>query len=114
MRLDIDFDKHKVSYIDQSFFLLPDYHYPCVWLEGHIGPGEDVFMVGRFVNQDGGATQPALRFGNISSMPAEMTIQKFRRKRPYYLIDMHSRLGYSGSPVFGVSHFRARLGGQRY
>ena len=35
-----------------------------------LGPGEDVFMVGRFVDHDGGqVNSPAVRFGNISVMP---------------------------------------------
>jgi hypothetical protein len=36
-----------------------------------LGPGEDVFMVGRFIDHDGGQiNRPAVRFGNISGMPA--------------------------------------------
>jgi hypothetical protein len=65
-----------------------------------IGPGDDVFMVGRFVDHDGGATNvPAVRFGNISSMPAPIK-QATGKSANCYCIDMHSRSGYSGSPVF--------------
>jgi hypothetical protein len=67
--------------------------------EHNIGVGEDVFMIGRFIDHDGGPTNsPAARFGNISLMPS-----KIEHKGKYiesYCIDMHSRSGYSGSPVF--------------
>jgi hypothetical protein len=65
-----------------------------------IGPGDDVFMVGRFVNHDGGQkNQPALRFGNISMNPTPI-MQDNGVKADAYCIDLHSRSGYSGSPVF--------------
>jgi hypothetical protein len=35
-----------------------------------IGPGEDIFMIGRFIDHDGAASNiPSARFGNISTMP---------------------------------------------
>src|SRR5208337_5394725 len=64
-----------------------------------IGVGDDVFMVGRFINHEGSPTYlPATRFGNISVMP--FPILKSPQKGPSYCIDMHSRPGFSGSPVF--------------
>jgi hypothetical protein len=65
-----------------------------------VGAGDDVFMVGRFVDHDGGPVNlPSLRFGNISVMPT-LIKQPTNAIRPSYCIDMHSRSGYSGSPVF--------------
>lgn len=64
-----------------------------------IGVGDDVFMVGRFIDHDGGPTNnPALRFGNISIMPSPIE-QPTKKVRDSFFIDMHSRAGYSGSPV---------------
>lgn len=72
-----------------------------------IGVGEDVFMIGLFldlereVNAKGNA--PLARFGNISMMPnpaALMTTSALRAPREYILLDLHSRSGFSGSPVF--------------
>ena len=41
-----------------------------------IGVGDDVFMLGRFVDHDGGiSNRPAARFGNISVMPSEIKQQ---------------------------------------
>ncbi len=65
-----------------------------------IGIGDDVFMIGRFVDHDGDEiNRPTVRFGNISMMPAPI-MQENGNKRDAYCIDMHSRSGYSGSPVF--------------
>jgi hypothetical protein len=66
----------------------------------NIGPGESVMMVGRFVDHDGAEINvPALRFGHISMMPLNIR-QENRVKMPSYCIDVHSRTGFSGSPVF--------------
>ena len=65
-----------------------------------VGPGDDVFMIGRFIDHDGGNTnRPAARFGNISidPTPIKQSNDAFARS---YCVDMHSRSGYSGSPVF--------------
>jgi len=64
-----------------------------------IGVGDDVFMVGRFIDYDGGVTNlPTVRFGNISLMPAPIE-QPTGYMGKSYCIDLHSRSGYSGSPV---------------
>ena len=66
-----------------------------------IGPGDDVFMVGRFIDHDGRLTnKPAARFGNISVMPVGVKSNTLGVELESYIIDMHSRSGYSGSPVF--------------
>lgn len=65
-----------------------------------IGVGEDVFMIGRFVDHDGGKiNRPAARFGHISVMPTLIS-QSNGAKVETYCVDMHSRTGFSGSPVF--------------
>jgi hypothetical protein len=65
-----------------------------------IDAGDDVFMVGRFVDHDGGQTnRPSLRFGHISMTDAAI-VQNTGYAGASFVIDMHSRSGYSGSPVF--------------
>jgi len=65
--------------------------------------GEDGFMLGLFVPQPGETRNvPAARFGCVSILastnnPVE---QGNKIKRPSYVFEMHSRPGYSGSPVF--------------
>lgn len=71
-----------------------------------VGLGDDVFMVGRFVDHDGGETNiPAIRFGNLSMMPSAPIEQPTRARLGSYVIDMHSRSGFSGSPVFAYRTF---------
>jgi hypothetical protein len=65
-----------------------------------IEAGDDVFMIGRFIDHDGGpVNRPAVRFGNISVMPSPIE-QPNGLEAESYCIDLHSRSGYSGSPVF--------------
>jgi Trypsin-like peptidase domain len=65
-----------------------------------IGPGDDVFMVGRFVDHGGKErNQPALRFGHVS-MNLSPILQTNGVMADLYCIDLHSRSGFSGSPVF--------------
>ena len=67
-----------------------------------IGIGEDVFMIGLFVDQHGGdRNTPAARFGNLSLLANEDSLieQPNEIMRPSFLVDMRSRTGFSGSPV---------------
>ena len=68
--------------------------------ELEINVGDDVFMVGRFIDYDGIETNLAsMRFGNISILAAPIK-QPTGYAGSSTVIDMHSRSGYSGSPVF--------------
>lgn len=67
-----------------------------------IGPGDDVFMVGRFIYHDGGlSNKPAARFGNLAMMP-ERIKQEARAgfMQESFLVECRSLSGFSGSPVF--------------
>jgi hypothetical protein len=65
-----------------------------------IGPGDDIFVVGRFVNHEGKQRNlPSLRFGNIAQMPWEPIISDGRPQESF-LVECRSISGYSGSPVF--------------
>jgi len=87
--------QHKFSIIPVEA-LVTEFHVE----KNRIGVGEDVFMVGRFVDHDGGPTnRPAVRFGNISVMPSPIE-QPNGVFADVYCVDLHSRSGYSGSPVF--------------
>lgn len=68
--------------------------------ESAIGVGDDVFMVGRFVDHDGGATnKPAVRFGHISIGPSILETALGTLSETI-CIDTNSRTGFSGSPVY--------------
>jgi hypothetical protein len=70
------------------------------------GPGDEAFVVGRFVNHEGKQQNtPSARFGNVAQMP----IDPIRGKRASgyfdqesFLVEVRSIPGYSGSPVLGT------------
>jgi hypothetical protein len=70
-------------------------------LEG-IGPGDDAFIIGRFIAYGGKKSNaPSVRFGNISMMPGEPVVNpKTGAKQECFLVESHTISGYSGSPVF--------------
>ncbi|MEG3145053.1 hypothetical protein U1839_10370 [Sphingomonas sp. RT2P30] len=96
--LNIDPKIHAVSTIStRSFHFAPDPYGPKV------GIGDDVFMLGLFVDHAGQATNvPSARFGNVSMLPnpAAKIPQPTGYRGESYIVDMHSRSGFSGSPVF--------------
>jgi hypothetical protein len=69
-----------------------------------IGPGDDTFIVGRFVGHDGKQkNRVSVRFGAISMMadPSEGVMNShLGRTVESFLIETHTICGYSGSPVF--------------
>ncbi len=77
---------------------------PCV--------GDDVFMLGLFVDHARHATTvPSARFGHISMWPSKEA--PIEQPSGYlgesYVVDMHSRTGFSGSPVFVYRTFGSDL-----
>lgn len=87
---------HKVSYVHTSLFATND-----KLNEFDMGIGDNVFMIGRFMDHDGGVINlPSSRFGNISVMPTKIPQETGYEEGKSYIIDLHSRPGFSGSPVF--------------
>jgi hypothetical protein len=65
-----------------------------------IGLGDDLFMVGRFINHDGKERNiPVLRFGTIAMMPEEPIIID-EQPQDSFLVEIRTIPGFSGSPVF--------------
>jgi hypothetical protein len=65
------------------------------------GPGDEVFMVGRFAAHEGRRRNtPSVRFGNISMMPDEPIMHERGYPVDSFLVETCSLSGYSGSPVF--------------
>jgi hypothetical protein len=65
-----------------------------------VGPGDEVFIPGRFINRDGKQKNtPTVRFGNIAQMPGEPILSDGRGQESY-LIEARSIPGFSGAPVF--------------
>jgi hypothetical protein len=67
-----------------------------------VGIGDDVYMIGRFINHEGKQrNMPSVRFGNISMLPGEpIYIDKNTKPQESFAIELRSMCGYSGSPVF--------------
>jgi trypsin-like peptidase len=65
-----------------------------------VGIGDDVFVVGRFINHEGKQKNtPSARFGCIAQMPNE-PIKVGGFDQDCFLVEARSIGGYSGSPVF--------------
>jgi hypothetical protein len=66
-----------------------------------LGPGDHVFMIGRFINYQGTRDRiaPSLRFGSVSMMPTPLWNKATRQNQLGYAVEMRSRTGFSGSPV---------------
>lgn len=66
-----------------------------------IGPGDEVVIVGRFINHEGKQRNlPAARFGHISMLPYEPVRTRRGLLQEVFLVECRSLPGYSGSPVF--------------
>ena len=93
IQLDID---HEFSSVSVSALLTDK-----IISDFDIGPGDDVFMIGRFVNHEGKQKNtPSLRFGNIAQMPFEPIHSVGLPPQESFLVEYRSVAGYSGSPVF--------------
>jgi hypothetical protein len=66
-----------------------------------IGPGDEVFLTGLFVNHVGrNRNLPIVRMGNIALMPEERIATRHFGSIEAYLVEARSIGGLSGSPVF--------------
>jgi hypothetical protein len=89
---------------DQEFAYvsISDYATTTAQLEGpdRYGPGDECFMVGRFITHDGTQRNlPSVRFGNIAMMPLE-PFRHHGAEVDAFMVETRSQAGYSGSPVF--------------
>jgi len=86
---------HKVSHI-QVGALLREKEVKLL----QIGPGEEVFMIGRFLNHQGQTqNKSAARFGSISMMQEKIWVKEDHRYQDSFAVEMRSRTGFSGSAV---------------
>ncbi len=94
--LDCDDSVHAFSYVPSIGLVTKDH----IKYES-VGIGDPVFMVGRFVNCDGDLTNaPSVRFGHLSMMPIGIEHPYYPGQQQSFAVEMLSRPGYSGSPVF--------------
>jgi len=88
---------HRMEVIGPDIFLTRE-----VMVRRQIGPGTDVFMVGRLINHEGKQRNtPVVRFGHLAMNPHEPVRQPKRGfDQESFLIETRSNPGFSGSPVF--------------
>jgi hypothetical protein len=77
-----------------------------------LGPGDEAFFIGRFVNRDGKSSNiPTARFGSIAQVGGDPIYQSGRGfRQDSILVECHSLSGFSGSPVFAYRAANIRTG----
>ena len=92
----IDSATHEIRHVGIGNFMTPE-----LISKQEIGPGDETFMVGRFINHEGKEKNlPAVRFGYVSMMPYEPIEDEYGVLQESFLVECRSIPGYSGSPVF--------------
>jgi hypothetical protein len=114
----LDLKIHKYKCVPKAMIATKE-----VMAEFAIGPGDETFTIGRFINADGlQRNLPTVRFGNLAQMPGE-PIKQDRLiaglMKPFeqesFLIESKSISGFSGSPVFvTMSPFAPRPDGKQH
>ncbi len=94
--IELDVQKHRFTSIPLHMFITPE-----IVTAYYIGPGDDVFMVGRLINHEGRQRNlPTARFGNIAMMPYEPLRHPTGIMQESFVVEVRSWSGFSGSPVF--------------
>jgi len=93
--IEVSISHHDYNFVRADRFLTEadiDKHY--------IGPGDEVFMVGRLTGHQGTKKNlPIIRFGHLSMLPIEPLENPIRKQRAHFLVEVRSVSGFSGSPV---------------
>ncbi|HEY6763964.1 MAG TPA: hypothetical protein VI386_04270 [Candidatus Sulfotelmatobacter sp.] len=91
-----DYEKIKARGISENWFITKER------VEQYrIGPGDEAFIIGRFVSHEGKQQNlPAVRFGQLSMLPVEPIRTPRGLLQEAFLVECRSLPGYSGSPVF--------------
>jgi hypothetical protein len=104
--LGLDPQRYEFTAIPTSMFITPE-----IIEKWKIGPGDEAFMIGRFVgHNETERIRPSARFGNISMMACHHISHPHYRLQESFVLETRSLGGYSGSPVFvhtpyGDAHF---------
>ncbi len=82
-----------------------DFLTPERYKEERLGPGDEVYMIGRFIGLDEGAENtPTVRFGTLAMPDPVRVPNKYRGlDQLSFIVEMHSQSGYSGSPAYIVA-----------
>lgn len=92
----VDATKFRFRWVGLNNFITRD-----LIIGEQIGPGDEVFVVGRFINHEGKQKNtPSVRFGHLAQMANEPIPRDDRFLQDSFLVEAKSIGGYSGSPVF--------------
>ena len=90
-----DMATHRVAFLRDHTFLTKEF-----MQSADVGVGDEVFMIGRFINHQGAVhNKPAVRFGSLSMMLEPLWNNALQRDEDSFAVEMRSRTGFSGSPV---------------
>ena len=93
-------DTHEYIFVDEEMVLTKE-----MIAHHQVGVGDEVFMIGRFMNMQGAdRNEPAARFGSISMMPSPLYNQWLKQQQISFAVEMRSRTGFSGAPVVVYGH----------
>lgn len=95
----VDKQFHKYSVINHENLITKEFIEK--W---NVGGGDDVYLVGRFINRDGKEKNlPSVRKGIIASIDTEpIRNGELQIDQESFLVESHSVSGYSGSPVIVI------------
>jgi hypothetical protein len=94
--INIDIEPLDVMCIPPEWFLTRE-----LAVQVDLGPGDEVFFVGRLKHYDGGdSNRPSARFGNLSMMPTRIRLRQSGMGQESFVVEARSLSGYSGSAVF--------------
>jgi hypothetical protein len=88
---------HRYLFIPEERFLTPE-----IAARHDVGIGDEVFMIGRFINHEGRQrNNPSVRWGHVAMMPVEVPddVDQPKKIEKDFVVETHSIAGYSGSPV---------------
>jgi hypothetical protein len=110
IELDVDLKRDKVAFVHVSLFASDPIDRNQLQ---EVFVGEDTFMIGMFFDHQARTKNlVSVRFGNISMLPDVNALvkQPTDHMGQCFVVDMHSRTGFSGSPVFAFRTFGSDLG----
>jgi hypothetical protein len=94
--ISFDWQSMQYNYVPINSFLTKE-----IIKKFNIGPGDEAFVVGRFVNHEGKQYNlPTARFGCVAQLPWEPVRQDTGFMQESFLVEARSIAGYSGAAVF--------------
>lgn len=86
---------HRYASVENTWLVTPEFVE-----KAEVGVGDEVFMIGRFINHQGlKENRSSARFGSISMMLEKIWVKEDHRYQEGFAVEMRSRTGFSGAAV---------------